>query len=437
MTATLEAPQTHEPEAIVETPKSWKMPILLGAVGLVSFLLLVLDTPGGTVTRFVLSRKNDAIQIPVWHAPSQLFVILATLLMLALAGLSAWAVANRRTLGVWLPIVYGVALVFAILVWAGAGKSSTSIQVTGLLIGAVVLATPLVFGALAGVVCERSGIVNIAIEGQLLSGAFMAALVGSIAATATGSSTAGAYIGLIAAPVAGAFLGLLLALFSVRYWVDQIVVGVVLNVLAVGLTNFFYGTMMKENADLNQRIGLPDLPIPLLSDIPVIGPVFFDQNLLVYAMYALVIVLNIMLFKSRWGLRVRSVGEHPKAADTVGIKVNRTRVRNTVLGGAIAGLGGAFFTVASGLAFNKEMTGGKGYIALAAMILGRWSPKGALAAALFFGFADSLREQFGIIGTSIPSQFLAMLPYLATIFAVAGLVGHVRPPAAENQPYKK
>ncbi|WP_062203355.1 ABC transporter permease [Demequina salsinemoris] len=437
MTATLEAPQTQEPEAVVETPKSWKMPILLGAVGLISFVVFGLGTPGGTETRFVLSQKSDALQIPVWHAPAQPFAIAATLALIALAGLSAWASANRRKLGVWLPIVYGVLLVFAILMWAGAGKSSTSIQVTGLLIGAVVLATPLVFGALAGVVCERSGIVNIAIEGQLLAGAFMAALVGSAAATATGSSTAGAYIGLLAAPVAGALIGLLLALFAVKYWVDQIVVGVVLNVLAVGLTNFFYGTVMKENTDLNQRIGLPDLPIPVLSHIPVIGPVLFDQNLLVYTMYVLVIVLNVMLFKSRWGLRVRAVGEHPKAADTVGIKVNRTRVRNTILGGAIAGLGGAFFTVASGLAFNKEMTGGKGYIALAAMILGRWSPKGALAAALFFGFADSLREQFGIIGTSIPSQFLAMLPYLATIFAVAGLVGHVRPPAAENQPYKK
>ncbi|WP_348523444.1 ABC transporter permease [Demequina litorisediminis] len=194
---------------------------------------------------------------------------------------------------------------------------------------------------------------------------------------------------------------------------------------------------MTDNGNLNQAMGLPDLPIPLLSTIPVIGPVLFDQNLLVYAMYAVVIVFQIMLFKSRWGLRVRAVGEHPKAADTVGIKVNRTRVRNTILGGAIAGLGGAFFTVASGLAFGKEMTSGKGYIALAAMILGRWSPRGALAAALLFGFADALRVQLGIIGSDIPSQFLAMFPYLATIFAVAGLVGHSRPPAAEGTPYKK
>jgi simple sugar transport system permease protein len=182
---------------------------------------------------------------------------------------------------------------------------------------------------------------------------------------------------------------------------------------------------------------LPKLPIPGLSAIPVIGPTLFNHTLLVYLMYAAVAILSVMLFRSRWGLRVRAVGEHPKAADTVGIKVNRTRVRNTIGGGAIAGLGGAFFTVSQGLAFGKEMTAGLGFIALAALILGRWRPVGALFAALLFGFANSLKDQLGIIGSSIPSQFLAMLPYLATILAVAGFVGHARPPAAEGTPYKK
>ena len=310
--------------------------------------------------------------------------------------------------------------------------------ITGLLVSGVFLAVPLVFGAMAGTLCERSGIVNIAIEGQLLGGAFLAAVVASV--------TDNAYLGMLAAPLAGALVGALLALFAVRYWVDQIVVGVVLNVLVVGITSFLFSSVLTENRDLNQagaQIGadggviMRNLPVPLLSDIPVVGPVLFDQNALVYLMYAIVIVFQIMLFKSRWGLRVRAVGEHPMAADTVGIKVNRTRVRNTILGGAIAGLGGAFFTVASGLAFSKEMTAGKGYIALAAMILGRWNPKGALLAALLFGFADALRIQLGVIGSAIPSEFLAMLPYLATIFAVAGLVGRSRPPAAENIPYKK
>ena len=190
-------------------------------------------------------------------------------------------------------------------------------------------------------------------------------------------------------------------------------------------------------ATWNSPPRLPILSVPFLSKIPILGPVLFQQTALVYIMYVVVAVLQVMVFRSRWGLRMRAVGEHPMAADTVGIKVNRTRVRNTMLGGAVAGLGGAFFTVAAGLAFGKEMTGGKGFIALAAMILGRWSPKGALAAALLFGFSDNLQVVLGIIGTPIPSQIMLMTPYAVTIFAVAGLVGRVRAPAAEGIPYVK
>jgi simple sugar transport system permease protein len=163
---------------------------------------------------------------------------------------------------------------------------------------------------------------------------------------------------------------------------------------------------------------------------------FFRQSLLVYLMYIVVVGLQIMVFRSRWGLRLRACGEHPKAADTVGIKVNRTRVRNTILGGAIAGLGGAYFTVAAGLAFGKEMSAGKGFIALAAMILGKWNPKGAVAAALLFGFSDTLAVALGTMNTPIPSDILHMTPYLLTILAVAGLVGRVRAPAAEGTFYK-
>ncbi|NCD21024.1 MAG: ABC transporter permease, partial [Actinobacteria bacterium] len=206
----------------------------------------------------------------------------------------------------------------------------------------------------------------------------------------------------------------------------------------VGLTNFFFSTVLTQNSDTwNARQRLPELPIPLLSEIPIIGPVLFRQTILVYLMYAVVILLNIFVFRSRWGLRMRAVGEHPKAADTVGIKVNRTRVINTIFAGAIAGLGGAAFTVGAGLAFGKEMSAGQGFIALAAMILGKWNPYGALGAALLFGFSKNLGNLLSSIGTPVPSEFLLMLPYLITIFAVAGFVGRVRPPAAENIPYKK
>jgi simple sugar transport system permease protein len=238
--------------------------------------------------------------------------------------------------------------------------------------------------------------------------------------------------------VAGALIALVLGLFAITYFVDQVIVGVVLNVLVVGLTSFFFSQVLTPNsAVLNTPPRFERLPIPLLGDIPIIGPVLFDQSVIIYVMYVVVAVIHVALFRSRWGLRVRAVGEHPTAADTVGIKVNRMRVQNVLLGGAVAGLGGAFFTLGSVGAFGREMTAGQGFIALAAMIFGRWSPIGALFAALLFGFANNLQGILGVIGTPIPSEFMLMAPYLATIFAVAGLVGRVRAPAADGQPYVK
>jgi simple sugar transport system permease protein len=428
MTAVATRPAPKADDADIEVPRRWKAPIAYGVVGLLALILFGFGSAVGAETSFHLARETDAFQISDFSVPSRGSAVLLAAIAAALAALSAWAMWTRRRVGPWLPSVFGVAVVLALLVWAGAGKDTTNINITGLLAGGLIFAGPLVFGSLSGLICERSGVINIAIEGQLLFGAFLAAVV----ASATGS----AWLGLGAAPIAGALVGALLALFAVRYWVDQIVVGVVLNVLVVGITGFFFGTVLEEHPNLNLPTGLDPWPVPGLSRIPVIGPVLFDHSPLIYIMFAVVAVLHVMLFKSRWGLRVRAVGEHPKAADTVGIKVNRTRVRNTILGGAIAGLGGAFFTVAAGLGFGKEMTGGKGYIALAAMILGRWSPKGAFAAALLFGLADQLRRDLGIIGSSIPGEFISMLPYLATIFAVAGIAGRVSAPAAEGKPYK-
>ncbi|MBE9926288.1 ABC transporter permease [Cellulosimicrobium cellulans] len=409
-------------------PISWKAPIAYGVIGLLALVVFGLLPAGGQQTTFRLSTAKDFFQIEPITVSSTGAALFLSILALLLAGLSFWAARDRRKVGVWLPIVYGVAVVFAFLSWAGAGKSA--IPLTGLLQGSLFLAVPLVFGALSGVLCERVGIINIAIEGQLLAGAFLAAVVASL--------TSSAYAGLIAAPIAGALVGVLLVIFSVKYWVNQIIVGVVLNVLVVGVTSYLYSTVLSADpATWNSRNPLPVIEIPVLSQIPVVGPVLFRQTLLVYLMYVVVILLQVFLFRSRWGLRLRAVGEHPKAADTVGIKVNATRVRNTILGGAVAGLGGAFFTVAAGLAFGKEMTGGKGFIALAAMILGRWNPVGALVAALLFGFSDNLQTVLGIVGTPIPSQIMLMTPYVVTIFAVAGLVGRVRPPAAEGIPYVK
>ena len=230
----------------------------------------------------------------------------------------------------------------------------------------------------------------------------------------------------------------LLAVFSIKYLVNQVIVGVVLNVLVAGLTSFLYSTVLTGgDTELNAPPHFPNLRIPGLADIPVLGPILFDQTILGYAMYLLVIALWFALFRTRWGLRVRAVGEHPKAADTVGIDVNRTRYAAVLLGGAVAGIGGAFFTLVSASSFTKEMTAGQGFIALAAVIFGRWNPIGAFFAALLFGFATNMQYVLAILGTPVPSQFMAMLPYLVTVFAVAGLVGRSRGPAASGVPYVK
>ncbi|MCK6210002.1 ABC transporter permease [Georgenia sp. EYE_87] len=428
-TAITEQARPQERTDVVLKPISWRWPILYGVLTLAALLLFTLLPRLEGETIYQVSRGSDFVQIPNFAVPAALTNWLLVAVMTVLTVLAGWLTRSRRDVLRWIPVLFGIAFVLTFLTYVGAGRS-TVIPVTTLLSGALALSVPLVFGALCGVVCERSGIVNIAIEGQLLSGAFLAAVVGSL--------TSSAYLGMIAAPIAGALVGMLLVFFAVRYWVDQIIVGVVLNVLVVGVTSFLFSTVLTEDkATWNANQRLPELPIPLLSEIPVIGPVLFRQTLLVYIMYAVVVLLQIFVFRSRWGLRMRAVGEHPKAADTVGIKVNRTRVVNTIFGGAIAGLGGAFFTVGSGLAFGKEMSAGQGYIALAAMILGKWNPTGAVAAALLFGFSKNLGNVLSTIGSTVPSEFLLMLPYAVTIFAVAGLVGRVRAPAAENIPYIK
>jgi len=424
-----EQARPQEREDAVLRPISWRWPVVYGVLTLAALLFFTLlpNLEGDTI--YQVSRAGDFFQIPNVVVPAALTNWLLVALMAVLTGLVVWLTRSRRDVGRWIHVIFGIAFVLTFLTYVGAGRA-TVIPLTTLLSGALALSVPLVFGALCGVVCERSGIVNIAIEGQLLGGAFLAAVVGSL--------TSSAYLGMIAAPIAGALVGVLLVFFAVKYWVDQIIVGVVLNVLVVGVTSFLFSTVLTEDkATWNANQRLPELPIPLLSEIPVIGPVLFRQTLLVYIMYAAVILLQIFVFRSRWGLRMRAVGEHPKAADTVGIRVNRTRVVNTIFGGAIAGLGGAFFTVGSGLAFGKEMSGGQGFIALAAMILGKWNPVGALAAALLFGFSKNLGNVLSTIGSSVPSEFLLMLPYVVTIFAVAGFVGRVRAPAAENIPYIK
>jgi simple sugar transport system permease protein len=416
-----------EKRVVAERPPSWRVPITLAVFGIVALVIFGFGSDSGEISTFGITLGSEALDIAPVELPTRASAIVLSVVCLALAGFAALRVSRRQQIPLWVTIGFAALWLLAFMVWAIAGNT---VSLTGLLRGTVLLAVPLVFGALSGVLCERAGVINIAIEGQLLAGAFLSAVVASLADSL--------WVGLVAAPIAGLLVGIMLALFTIRYIVDQIIVGVVLNVLVIGLTGFLYSRVLAAEQDVwNQPGTFSRIKIPILGDIPVLGPVLFDQSIIVYLMYVAVAVVHVALFRTRWGLRVRAVGEHPQAADTVGIQVNRTRVKNVLMGGAMAGLGGAFFTIGSVGAFGREMTAGQGFIALAAMIFGRWSPVGALFAALLFGFANNLQSVLGIIGTPIPSQFMLMAPYLATIFAVAGLVGRVRAPAADGQPYIK
>ncbi|GAA4657051.1 ABC transporter permease [Arthrobacter cryoconiti] len=412
--------------------RSWRTPIMFGVLAVFAVVVFVLLGPDGHAT-FRLSQDGDAWQVPNLVVPAKIFGIVVAVGALALAARSYQQMKNEGRISKWVTMTFAVLFVMGLLVWIIGGTNTQNITLVGLFTGAMLITTPLVFGSLSGVLCERSGVVNIAIEGQLLAGAFTASLVSSI--------THNAFAGLFAAAVAGMFVSFLLAVFSIKYVVNQIIVGVVLNVLISGLTGFLFEKIMKTKVDgvtiFNQPTQLPNLPIPVLSEIPVIGPTLFRQSIIGYFMLVLIVVIWFGLFRTRWGLRIRAVGEHPKAADTVGINVNRTRFLNVIAGGAVAGVGGAYFTLVAVSSFSKDMTGGLGFIALAALIFGRWNPIGAALAALLFGVAGNLQSILSLAGTPIDGQFLAMLPYALTILAVSGFVGKSRAPAADGEPYIK
>ncbi|WP_336710928.1 ABC transporter permease [Arthrobacter sp. USHLN218] len=426
-TATQTAPETGG--TTVTEVRNWKTPVILIVLAVAALLVFAIGAPSNDVT-FRLTGENDPIVLPPIVVSATVTGWVCALVLLAAAAWSFVRVRAGRTVPVWLVAVYSVFFVAGFLTWVVGSAETPNLALYGLLAGSVTLAVPLIFGSLSGVLCERSGVVNIAIEGQLLSGAFAAAVAGSL----TGS----AFVGLLAAVFAGMLVSAVLAVFSIKYIVNQVIVGVVLNVLVSGLTGFLFSTVMSEDAETwNSPPRLSPIAIPFLSDIPVIGPILFEQSIVGYLMYLSVAVIYVALYHTKWGLRTRAVGEHPKAADTLGVKVNRTRFVNVLLGGAVAGLGGSFFTLVLVSSFGRDMTAGQGYIALAALIFGRWNPLGAFFAALLFGFATNLQSVLSFLGTPVPNQFLAMLPYLVTIFAVAGLVGKSRAPAASGIPYIK
>lgn len=397
--------------------------VVLILLAVFTFWVFGLGSEAGFESTFKLSLPGARFEDLTWVVNSRWLAFVASGILAFLGG---WVLRRSHVKWTNLALAIGLGiLALAFLAWAASGKS---FSLVGMLRSTVLLSVPVTLGGLTGLMCERVAIINIAIEGQLLTAAFVGTIVGS---------AWGIWAGLIGAMLTGALLGGALAVLTIRFRIDQIIAGVVINIFALGLTSFLARRVLSQAQDLNAPGRFTSFKIPILGDIPVIGPVFFDHNMFVYVTFLLVVVLHFGLFYTRWGLRSRSVGEHPEAADTVGIDVYRTRYHNVILGGLIAGFGGAFFTLAQVSRFEENLTAGIGFIGLAAMIFGRWMPFGVLGAGLVFGFARALQQKLGILGTPIPSEFLSMTPYIVTMIVVAGVVGKARPPAADGQPYIK
>lgn len=387
------------------------------------WVFFIRNTTPGEMTTFGMSPGGSQVQTADWVFET--YTALNILLFLS-AALAVYQLVRgfKRYTNLILGLISGF-FIFAFLAW---GASGLSLNLAGLLRVMVIRAVPLTLGAFSGILCERSGVFNIAIEGMMLTAAFCAALFGSLV---------NIWFGLLMAMLSGLLLGGVLAVLAIKYKVNQIIAGTVINIFATGLTSFLSAKFLQKYQYLNDPGRFSTWDVPGLSKIPFIGPIFFSHNMFVYAMYILLIVLTVALFYTRWGLRLRSVGEHPKAADTLGIQVNRTRYMAVLLGGTMAGFAGAYFILGSVGRFDEVLTAGRGFIALAAMIFGNWNPFGAFGAGLLFGFADSLAGKLTILRVPIHNKFLEMAPYIVTMIVLAGIIGRGQPPAAGGQPYEK
>jgi ABC-type uncharacterized transport system permease subunit len=397
---------------------------LLLAFAIWFLFIRTLEDPNAVAAYGMNLNVEGAVQLPDWNVPV-LPTLDICLGLSAILGLFQLIRGFKR----WTNAALGAVVtlfIFAFLTWSTAGSS---ISLAGLFALTLSSAVTLTMAALSGIMSERAGVVNIAIEGMMLMGAMTASLVGSV--------THSLWIGLIAGIASGMLMALIHGILSIRYKTDQIISGTVINIFSTGLTSYISTKFLQIYQQLNNPGVFPPIPIPGLVNIPFLGPILFNNNVCVYIMFIVLIVLQIALFNTRWGLRVRSVGEHPKAADTLGINVFRTRYMAVLLSGAMAGFAGSYFSIGSVGRFDNLMTGGRGFIGLAAMIFGNWNPIGGFGAGMLFGFSDALASKLSILGSAIPSEFLLMAPYIATMIVLAGVVGRTMAPAADGQPYEK
>lgn len=415
--------------AVIAKPKNNTRRIVVGilflALAAIIWLGFVRELPEGLVNTYVMTPSASAAVFPNWVFPTA-----PALWMIASICAMMGAYQLVRGFGKFSNVMIGLAaglFIFGFLSWASSGGS---INLGGLLRVMVIRAVPLTLGALSGVLCERAGVVNIAIEGMMLMAAFVSTVFGSLT---------NLWGGLIAGILAGTLMGLIHAVLSIKYKINQIISGTFINIFATGMTSFLSSRFLQklEYQHLNEPGLFPVIEIPVLSKIPFIGPILFGHNMYVYAMYIFVALITFLLYKTRWGLRLRSVGEHPRAADTLGINVIKTRYMAVLLGGSMAGFAGTYFTLGSVGRFDEGMTAGRGFIGLAAMIFGNWNPIGSMGAGLLFGLFDSLSTKLSILRVPVPYEFIGMAPYLATMIVLAGVVGKSQMPAADGVPYEK
>lgn len=428
------------PRPLAAHPYNWRDYLTITRVGVISVMFIAVglwilisttqSIPGDVTTLLTLDTAGtQGITVPTLG-----FSILVSLLYMAggMVGLLPYPQAKRIRVG-WL-LLNGILIIPTVLVIIAAGGKT---NITVMLQESLRVSTPIIMGAMAGLWCERSGVTNIAIEGMMLTGACFGFLAYTLLILGGSQIQVGQAqtIGVFFAVLAGGLMAALHAWLSITFKTNQIVSGTVINILAVGLTSFLRRDVLV-GADTS-RATLPILSIPLLKDLPVLGDVFFNGKPIFYMMFAIVIVTHIVMYYTRWGLRTRAVGENPHAADTLGINVIRNRWTNVIIGGMIAGLAGAWYTLETTGAFDDNMTAGQGFIALAAMIFGNWTPFGGAAGGLLFGFSVALGQRFQFLGVQIPAQFLQMVPYIITIVVLAGLIGKATPPKADGVPFEK
>ncbi len=427
-------------DAMLEEPKTWRERLRLTRTGLFSALFILAglliflevppNIPGDSITTLTFDRAGTQ-GIPVATVP---FSLAVGLLWIAGGAVGLIPIPRLdRVKFIWL-LANGLLIIPAVLIVIAAGGRT---NVTVMLQESLRLATPIILGAMAGIWCERAGVVNIAIEGMMLTGACLG-FVSYTLILQSGvnlSSPQAQFWAVIIAVLSGGLMAALHAWLSITFKTNQIVSGTVINILAIGLTSYLRREVLIQ-ADA-ARETLQPFPLPGLSSLPVVGETLFSSRPIFYGMFILLIVTHVVLYYTRWGLRTRAVGENPHAADTLGVNVIANRWINVIIGGLIAGLAGAWFSLETTGTFDDNMTAGRGFIALAAMIFGKWTPIGAFGGGLLFGFSDALGQRFQFLGVPVPPQFLQMVPYLITIVVLAGLIGKATPPKADGIPYEK